>query len=73
MADDTEMIPETLDFHPCDTPRGMLYYKLNDLTFEQRKKINQYKLQYVKNNQKYLKDHPEVRKQQQFILFANSC
>ncbi|KAJ8920931.1 hypothetical protein NQ315_015724 [Exocentrus adspersus] len=61
MADDSEYINETFDFHPCATPRGMLYYKLTELTEEQQTRLNRYKIDVIRSNQKYLHTHPEIR------------
>ncbi|XP_074025951.1 uncharacterized protein [Leptinotarsa decemlineata] len=61
MADDSRKVEEPLDFHPCNTPRGMTYYKLEDLTTEQKRKLFEQKLDIVRENQKYLNKHPEVR------------
>ncbi|CAH1119548.1 unnamed protein product [Phaedon cochleariae] len=61
MADDSSSSPNHLDFHPCDTPRGMTYYKLQELTDQQQKLLFNQKLEIMRNNQKYLKDHPEIK------------
>ncbi|CAG9816033.1 unnamed protein product [Phaedon cochleariae] len=61
MADNSSSSPNHLDFHPCDTPRGMTYYKLQELTDQQQKLLFNQKLEIMRNNQKYLKDHPEIK------------
>ncbi|KAG5900671.1 hypothetical protein JTB14_005936 [Gonioctena quinquepunctata] len=61
MADDSQKIPDYLNFHPCNTPRGMSYYKLDILTKEQKKELFDQKLELVRDNQRYLKRHPEIR------------
>lgn len=60
MADDSEYIKEIYDFHPCNTPRGMLYYKLSELTNEQQNRLNSHTVNTIRSNQIYLHDHPEV-------------
>lgn len=68
MADDTDYQPEQLDFHPCDPPRGMSSYKLDDLTNYQKEKLNDYKLNVIRENHRYLKNHPEIRIVVDFLL-----
>lgn len=60
MADDSKEICEPLQFHPCDTPRGMDFYKLEELTDDQQIHLNEHKLNIMRDNQKYLQKHPEV-------------
>lgn len=61
MADDSIEIVEDFDFHPCNTPRGMLYYDMNVLTAVQQQKLNSLKRKVVREDEEYLADHPEVR------------
>lgn len=68
MADDSEHLPEDLDFHPCDPPRGMFFYNTDDLTDYQKEKLRKYKLKVIKDNYKYLKNHPEIKTLVQFLM-----
>lgn len=68
MADDSEHLPEHFDFHPCDPPRGMYFYNTDDLTDYQKEKLNEYKLKVIRDNYKYLKNHPEIKALIQFLL-----
>lgn len=47
-------------FHPCNTPRGTLYYNLDTLTDDQQEELNDLKVNIVRDNYKYLAAHPEV-------------
>lgn len=60
MADDTIDIVEPFDFHPCNSPRGMLYYDLNVLTDYQQTQLNDFKRELIRQNERYLASHPEV-------------
>lgn len=60
MADDSIEIIEPFDYHPCNSPRGMLYYDLNVLTSEQQTELNKFKRKVVREDEKYLAKHPEV-------------
>lgn len=62
MADDTIEIREPVDSHPCDTPRGTLYYNLEVLTKDQQLKLNKLKRDTIRSDEKYLAAHPEVIK-----------
>lgn len=68
MADDSEHLPEYLDFHPADTPRGMLSYNTDDLTNYQKERLNEYKRNVIRENYTYLKSHPEIKALVQFLL-----
>lgn len=70
MADASECIRGRLDFHPCDAPRGMTFYKLDDITAEQKLKLKQYKLKVIRENQTYLNKHPEIRVIVRYLLKA---
>ncbi|KAF2905157.1 hypothetical protein ILUMI_01017, partial [Ignelater luminosus] len=61
MADDSIEIIEPFDYHPCNSPRGMLYYDLNVLTSEQQTELNKFKRDVVREDERYLAKHPEVR------------
>lgn len=61
MADDSEFIPDTLEFHQCDTPRGMQYYDLSILTPYQQDRLNRLKRDTIRDDERYLAAHPEVR------------
>lgn len=68
MVDNSEHQPEYLDFYPCDPPKGMLSYNLEDLTDLQKEKLIEYKYKVMRENQAYLKNHPEVKLIVQFLL-----
>lgn len=68
MADDSEHVPEYLDFYPADAPRGMLYYNTDVLTDYQKAQLKEYKLNIIRENQDYLRRHPEVKIIVQFLL-----
>lgn len=70
MTDDSENIPGYLDFHPCDAPKGMLFYNLRDLTDKQKLMLKEYKLNIMRENQTYLKNHPEIKVVVQYLLKA---
>ncbi|XP_022914474.1 uncharacterized protein [Onthophagus taurus] len=61
MADDTTQKIDPLNFHSCDTPRGMLYYTMEDLTKSQQIKLNDLRIKTVREDEQYLAGHPEVR------------
>lgn len=60
MADDSLENQEETEFHPCDTPRGSLYYDLTVLTAEQQDKLNGLKRATIREDEIYLAAHPEV-------------
>lgn len=60
MANGCLEVRDKLEFHPCDTPRGSLYYDLKGLTVEQQEKLNELKLKVIREDEVYLADHPEV-------------
>lgn len=60
MADDSQEVIEPIDFHPCDTPRGMLYYDVNALTPEQQHELNYLKTDTVREDERYLAANPEA-------------
>lgn len=60
MADDSLEINDELEFHPCDTPRGLQYYDLKGLTDEQQIHLNELKLKMIREDEIYLASHPEV-------------
>ena len=49
--------------NPSDTPRGMTYYNLEILTDLQRKKVNNLRVQTVRDDETYLAHHPQVTSQ----------
>ncbi|XP_025833948.1 uncharacterized protein LOC112905544, partial [Agrilus planipennis] len=49
------------DFHASDVPRGCAPYSLDVLADSQQRKLNKLKVNIVRENQKYLAIHPEVR------------
>ncbi|KAK4874820.1 hypothetical protein RN001_014180 [Aquatica leii] len=61
MTDDTEFIQTHIDFHPCSTPHGTLHYDLKYLTPNQQNFLNEYKYIEIRENEKYLAQHPEIR------------
>lgn len=61
MADASEKITEEMDFHPCNTPRGMLYYDVQAITTDQQEKLSQLKRNIVREDEIYLAAHPEVK------------
>ena len=68
MANNANRIIDPMEFHPGDTPRGMEYYTLEILTPQQQEELNLYKINTIRENQKYLFEHPEVRKKYHKVL-----
>jgi len=48
-------------FHPADPPHGMQNYDLGALTRDQKQALNKMKMVTRKENEIYLKSHPEIR------------
>lgn len=48
-------------FHPADPPYGMLNYDVGALTRDQKSALNEMKMRIRRENEIYLKTHPEVR------------
>ncbi|KAJ3654913.1 hypothetical protein Zmor_014065 [Zophobas morio] len=61
MADNSWDVDTIMDFHPCNIPHGMKNYVLQDLTPDQQTKLNVYKREQIRTDQKYLAAHPEIR------------
>ncbi|XP_019755999.2 uncharacterized protein LOC109534693 [Dendroctonus ponderosae] len=61
MADRSYHSTNPMDFHPCDTPRGMDYFDLACLTKEQQQRLNNHKIEVVRQHQKFLYRNPEIR------------
>ncbi|KAK9879763.1 hypothetical protein WA026_006825 [Henosepilachna vigintioctopunctata] len=61
MADDTFSVTNFTPFHPADTPRGTLYYNLDELTSSQQSKLNDLKIDTIREDHKYLAKNPEIR------------
>ncbi|XP_049822161.1 uncharacterized protein LOC109605026 [Aethina tumida] len=57
-----EYLPgEVSDFSPNVAPANTHYYIKSDLGPDQQEKIDQLKLETLKENHKYLSEHPEVK------------
>lgn len=61
MTEDLDHTNSQTKYHPCDTPRGMKYYQLDELTDDQQKQLNDLKIQTIREDEKYLAAHPEIR------------
>ncbi|TGZ47160.1 Uncharacterized protein DBV15_06097 [Temnothorax longispinosus] len=48
-------------FHPADPPHGMQNYDVGALTRDQKQALNEMKMNTRKENEIYLKSHPEIR------------
>lgn len=48
-------------FHPADPPHGMQNYDVGALTRDQKQGLNEVKMITRKENEVYLKSHPEIR------------
>lgn len=48
-------------FHPADPPQGMTNYDLGALTKDQKESLNEMKMSIRRENEIYLKNHPEVK------------
>ncbi|XP_011164109.1 uncharacterized protein LOC105198936 [Solenopsis invicta] len=48
-------------FHPADPPHGMQNYDVGALTRDQKRALNEMKMITRKENEVYLKAHPEIR------------
>lgn len=48
-------------FHPADPPHGMQNYDVGALTRDQKQALNKMKMIIRKENEIYLKLHPEIR------------
>ncbi|XP_050302981.1 uncharacterized protein LOC126740855 [Anthonomus grandis grandis] len=68
MADKSAQILERLQFHPCDVPRGMEPYDLQCLTRLQQLRLNNHKIEVIRENQAYLYKTPEIRAVVQIII-----
>lgn len=49
------------DFHPADPPHGMQDYDLGALRRDQKRELNEMKMISRRENEIYLRAHPEVR------------
>ncbi|XP_044751262.1 uncharacterized protein LOC123311409 [Coccinella septempunctata] len=61
MADDSLPVDQPMKYHPTDSPRGTLYYNLEELTENQQIQLNALKINTIREDEKYLATHPEVR------------
>ncbi|XP_028135410.1 uncharacterized protein LOC114330285 [Diabrotica virgifera virgifera] len=61
MAYESLYQPDPLDFHPCDVPSGLKDYKLSEITDDQQIELNNFKLDRIKEDHIYLKNHPEIK------------
>ncbi|XP_030765289.1 ciliogenesis-associated TTC17-interacting protein-like [Sitophilus oryzae] len=68
MANATKTIIDTLDFHPTYKPYGMDNYRLEILTKGQQKYLNNHKTERIRQDHKYLYDHPEIQAMLQIIM-----
>ncbi|XP_029168005.1 uncharacterized protein LOC114938298 [Nylanderia fulva] len=48
-------------FHPADPPHGMQNYDIGALTRDQKQALNKMKMNTRRENEIYLKSHPEVK------------
>ncbi|KAL3281220.1 hypothetical protein HHI36_004434 [Cryptolaemus montrouzieri] len=61
MDDSGFPVEQSMPFHPTDTPRGTMYYNLEELTDSQQIKLNSLKIDTIRQDEKYLAAHPEIR------------
>ncbi|XP_045470663.1 uncharacterized protein LOC123677954 isoform X2 [Harmonia axyridis] len=61
MADDSWHVDEPMKYHPTDSPRGTLFYNLEELTEDQQIQLNALKINTIRDDEKYLAAHPEIR------------
>ncbi|KAF7287191.1 uncharacterized protein LOC143193614 [Rhynchophorus ferrugineus] len=68
MANDTKNIIDPFDFNSTDAPKGMEIYNMEYLTRDQQNSLNHHKAETIRENNKYLFEHPEIQAILQIII-----
>ncbi|CAG9768983.1 unnamed protein product [Ceutorhynchus assimilis] len=68
MADKSTVYIDDYQFHPGDVPRGMTNYDYACLTKKQQQRLNNHRVEIMRENQNYLFKHPEIRGVIQIVL-----
>lgn len=61
IMDVEDMVKKPFPFHPTISPRGLNFYDSSVLTAKQQRRLNDFKTDVLRENQKYLAQHPEVQ------------
>lgn len=56
-----EILTKQEDFFPTDPPHGMKDFQFDELTKKQREHLNNFKMKTIRENHRYLKEHPEIK------------